>query len=319
MANNLETTITNYCALIVEPVDEILVDELKKAGFKVFTLEQGNQSNLSELISKCHVLVVRSKTKVDRTVLELAKNLKVVARAGIGLDNIDVEEARKRGIKVINAAGASADSVAELTFCFMVMCLRNILASNMDLRSGEWFRPIGYELKGKTLGIIGLGKIGYRVAKIARFFGMHVVAYDIAKVDSKARRIKIKLVKDLHSLLRVSDIITIHVPLTKKTYHMIGEKEFEMMKNGVVIINTSRGAILDGKALLKALKEGKVLSAALDVLENEPPREQWEFELINHRNVIVTPHIGAQTVEAQRRIARILSKKILNEFQFTKV
>jgi D-3-phosphoglycerate dehydrogenase len=180
------------------------------------------------------------------------------------------------------------------------------------VKGGEWPKGkyVGTELFGKTLGVIGFGRIGQRVAELARAIGMEVVAYDIVDISSRARAIGVKPV-GFEDLLRVSDVISIHVSLTPSARHMIGEGEFGLMKRGVIIINTSRGEVIDGRALLKALNDGVVAAAALDVLEHEPPVEDWERELVNHPRVVVTPHIGAETQEAQRRIAEILVDKLL--------
>lgn len=312
MNNSLDTIRRNsYNVLIADPISPTLTETLEKAGFKVVCLEENMRNRINDLVEDAHVLIVRSKTKVDKDLLERAKKLKVIARAGVGLDNIDISEALKRGIKVINAPEAPISSVVELTFCLMVIALRKVLYSNLEVRKGFWTRPMGFELNGKTLGIIGFGRIGKQVAAVSKAFGMNVVAYDIRDIKREGRKLSVKVVKELSELLRSSDIISLHVPLNSKTYHLIGENEINMMKDGAVIVNTSRGAVIDTKALLKALENGKISAAALDVLENEPPKEEWEFKLINHSNVVVTPHIGSQTKEAQERIARIIARKLI--------
>lgn len=312
MNSNLDITRNEpYSVLITEPVSPTLTETLRKAGFNVIYLEESMHNQVNDFIEDVHALIVRSKTRIDKDLLKKAKKLKVIARAGVGLDNIDVSETSKRGIKIINAPEAPISSVVELTFCLMVMALRKVLYLNLEVRRGFWTRPVGFELNGKTLGIIGFGRIGKRVAMVSKSFGMDVVAYDVRNIKKEGRSLGVRVVKDLPELLKNSDIVSLHVPLNQKTYHLIGEKEINMMKDGAVIVNTSRGAVIDTKALLKALETGKISAAALDVLENEPPREEWEIKLINHSNVVVTPHIGSQTKEAQERIARIVARKLI--------
>ncbi len=301
-----------FKVLITDEVDEELISELTLRGFKVIYRPGISREDLLHEIQSCDVLVVRSRTKVTRDIIDAASNLKVIARAGVGIDNIDVEYAKIRGIAVINAPEGPTESVAELTIGLMIAAARMIPLYDRLVKEGKWPKGmlLGTELYGKTLGIVGLGRIGSRVAELAKAFGMKVLAYDIADVKEKARKLNIDLVSSLEELLPKCDFVSLHVPLTPETYHMISRREFDLMKDGVVIINTSRGSVIDTKALLDALKSGKVAAAALDVLEHEPPREEWELELIRHPRVIVTPHIGAETIEARKRIARIVAEKI---------
>ncbi len=299
--------------LITDKVDEELINALKGQGFDVVYKPGISQEELLRIIGDFEVLVVRGRTRVTREVIDAGRRLRVIARAGVGLDNIDVEYAESRGIRVVNAPEGSTQSVAELTIGLMISAARMIAQHSSALKKGEWTKGKlpGFELYGKTLGIIGFGRIGQRVAEIAKCIGMRVIAYDIVDISERARRIGVETV-DFETLLRESDVISLHATLTPQSYHMIGEKEFSLMKNGVIIINTARGELIDTRALLKALNEGKVAVAALDVLEHEPPKEDWEWELVRHPRVIVTPHIGAETPEAQRRIAKILVEKIVN-------
>ena len=294
---------TLFSVLVADPVDPILVDGLRKLGLNVLYKPSISREELLDSIGNYEVLVVRSRTRVDREVLSKAGKLKIIARAGVGLDNIDVDEAKRRGVHVICAPEAPAQSVAELTIGLMIAAARRVVEACERVKRGEWAKVTGIELYGKTLGIVGLGRIGYKVAEIARAMGMKIVAYDVADVRQKAERVNAKIASTLEEILAASDVISLHVPLTKQTYHMISYREFEIAKQGVILVNTSRGAVVDTKALLDALKRGKVSAAALDVLENEPPREPWELELVRHPRVIVTPHVGSQTREAQRRIA----------------
>ena len=299
-------------ALITDPVDEYVVNELSRNGIIVDYRPGINRDELMSIIKDYEVLVVRSRTKVTREVIDAASRLRVIARAGVGLDNIDVEYARSKGIEVLNAPEGSTQSVAELVIGLMVAAARLVALQDRLVKGGEWPKGkyVGTELFGKVLGVVGFGRIGQRVAELARAIGMKVQAYDIVDLRDRAAKLGVDFV-DFETLIRSSDFITIHVTLTPSARHMIGEREFQMMKDGVIIINTSRGEVIDTKALLKALNDGKVAAVALDVLENEPPKEPWEVELVRHPRVIVTPHIGAETREAQRRIAEILVDKII--------
>ncbi len=271
------------------------------------------RDELLKIIGDYDVLVVRSRTKVRRDVIDRGEKLKVIARAGVGLDNIDVEYAVKKGIRVVNAPGAAAQSVAELTIGLLISAARFVKAHIVSLERGEWSkgRWTGVELAGKTLGVIGLGRIGYRVARLARGLGMNVLAYDVVDASDRAREVGARFTRDLDVVLREADAISLHVPLTPETYHMINREALEKMRDGVIIVNTSRGPVIDTRALLEYLERGKVFAAALDVLEHEPPREEWEWRLVRHPRVIVTPHIGAETKEAKRRVAEETAYAIL--------
>ena len=302
-----------YKVLITDEVDEDLISELTLKGLKVVYRPGIGKEDLLREVSSCDVLVVRSRTKVTREVIDAAPNLKVIARAGVGVDNIDVDYARSKGIVVVNAPEGPTESVAELTIGLMIAAARMIPLYDRLVKEGKWPKGmyVGVELYGKTLGIVGLGRIGTRVAELAKAFGMRIIAYDVADVREKARKLNIELASSLDELLPQCDFVSLHVPLTPETYHMISKREFDLMKDGVILVNTSRGQVVDTRALLEALKSGKVAAAALDVLEHEPPREDWELELVRHPRVIVTPHIGAETIEARKRIAKIVADKIL--------
>ncbi len=298
--------------LITDTVDEDLISELTARGFHVDYRPGISRDELLQIVGQYDVLIVRSRTKVTREVIDAGKNLKVIARAGVGLDNIDVNYARSKGIEVVNTPEGPTESVAELTIGFMIAAARYITLYDRLVKEGQWPKGkyVGFELQGKTLGIIGLGRIGSRVAEIAKVIGMRVIAYDIADVRDRAQKLGVELASSLDELLPKCDIVSLHVPLTPQTYHMIGRREFSLMKDGVIFINTSRGEIVDTKALLEALNSGKVSVAALDVLENEPPKEEWELELVRHPRVIITPHIGSETYEARKRIAQLLADKL---------
>ena len=291
--------------LIADPIEEICVNRLKKFA-EVKFLE--DKSKLLEEIKDVDAIIVRSATKITKEVISRAERLKVIARAGVGVDNIDLNEATKRGIVVINAPDASSVSVAEHTIGLMLALARNLIYANNSLKNKKWEKKKlkGIELRGKTLGIIGLGRIGSQVAKRAKAFEMRVIAYDPYVTKEYANKLGVELV-DFETLLKESDFITIHVPLTEKTKNMITKKEIEKMKDGVFIINCARGGIINENDLYEALKNGKVAGAALDVFEKEPP---FDSPLLKLDNVIVTPHIGGNTKEAQKLACLMICEDI---------
>ena len=294
-----------------DPLDEEAMELLKSKKELEVTSEHLEKEELMKVIPDVEVLVVRSATKVTADVIEAGEKLKIIARAGVGLDNIDLDKAKEKGIKVLNTPGASAASVAELTIGMMFALSRHIARGTMDLKEGKWTKKQlkGVELNGKTLGIIGLGRIGREVAKRALALGMRVIAYDpfVKETD-----LDVKLV-ELDDLLSNADYITVHVPLIPETKHLINEEAFEKMKEGVFVLNCARGGIVDEKALLKALKEGKVAGAGMDVFEAEPPTSDVEKELLSLPNVVATPHIGASTKEAQKRVGKEIVSRIFEE------
>lgn len=264
---------------------------------------------LLQRIGDYDAILVRSATKVTKEVIAAGKNLKVIARGGVGLDNIDAAAAAAANITVLNTPGASAISVAEMALANMLAVSRFLHLSTMEMRAGKWPKKEfgnGIELYNKTLGILGLGNIGKEVARRALGFGMHVLAYDppFSPMDF------IVEITTLEKVLTRADFITLHLPFDKKKGPMIGRKEFEMMKPGVVIVNCARGGIIDQKALLEALESGKVAGAALDVFEHEPPTEE-ERALIEHPRVSVSPHIGGSTREAQERVGAEIALKVV--------
>jgi D-3-phosphoglycerate dehydrogenase len=294
----------------------LITDGIAPEGVKIlsdagYDIDQKKLSpdELVRCIGDYDCLIVRSATKVTKEVIAAGKNLKAVARAGIGVDNIDIKAAESSGIPVLSTPGASAISVAELAIGHMLAVSRYLNISTLELRQGKWPKQQfedGVELYKKTLGIIGLGNIGKEIARRALGLGMQILAYDPAvspldffvELTSKER------------LLRESDYITIHIPYDKEHGPAIGTQEFELMKKGVILINCARGGVVDEKALLAALKSGKVQGAALDVFMNEPPTEA-QHELFNHPRVSVSPHIGGQTVEAQTRIGIEIAQKVI--------
>ncbi|MHC1598585.1 MAG: hydroxyacid dehydrogenase [Candidatus Methanofastidiosia archaeon] len=269
-----------------------------------------------ELAQKVHdydVLVVRSKPKVTKKILENASKLKIVARAGVGLDNIDLETCKERGISVINSPTALSESVAELVFAMMLSFERNIVRSDNSMKEGSWIKKElkGRELFGKTIGIIGFGRIGSHIAMIANGFRMKVIGYDVNWNEELASKTQVKYAS-LQDLLRKSDYVTLHVPLLPQTRGMISKDELSMMKDSALLINTSRGGVVDEKALYEALKSDTMRGACLDVFENEPPTDS---PLLALDSVLLTPHLGASTSEAQKRAGVIVAEKIIEELK----
>lgn len=291
---------------------KILVsDKLSEEGLKIlrdvkeFTVEVKTElkpEELKEAVKGCDALIVRSATKVTKDIIKAAEKLRVIGRAGVGLDNVDAAAATERGIVVMNAPAGNSISTCEHALSMLLALLRNIPQANSSLKSGEWKRSkfMGVELYKKTLGIIGLGRIGAEVAKRALSFSASVIAYDPYLSSDIGSSIGVAMV-ELPELFKRADFITIHVPLSDSTRNMISDKEFTMMKDGVRIVNCARGGIVDEKALAKAIKKGKVAGACLDVFEKEPP--DASSELLALEDVIVSPHLGASTEEAQVNVA----------------
>ncbi len=283
--------------LVADALDQEALEKLKSIpNFEVTQKTGMDEAELVKTIPGYHVAVVRSATKLTRKAIEASTDLELIVRAGIGLDNIDVAAAKEKGIQVANTPAATSISVAEHTFGLMLAAVRNHGKANLSMKEHKWEKKVlsGTELFEKTLGVIGIGRIGQEVARRALAFGMKVVAYDIIEVKTG---LDVKQVS-LDELLSRADIITLHLPLTDKTKHMISDGEFKKMKDGVILINASRGGTVDEAALLRALESGKVRAAALDVFEKEPPDN---FALIDHPNIIATPHIGAAAKEGQKR------------------
>jgi D-3-phosphoglycerate dehydrogenase len=295
----------------------LITDGISPEGAKILT-DAGHEVHETKLtpeelvakIANYDCIIVRSATKVTKEVIEAGKSLKVIARGGVGVDNIDVKVAESKNIKVLNTPGASAISVAELALAHMFALSRYLNVSTLEMRQGKWPKKEyshGIELYGKYLGIIGLGNIGKEVARRALALGMHVLAYDppFTPMDFMVE------ITTKDKVLSKADFITLHVPLDK-TGPTIGKKEFDLMKKGVILINCSRGGVVDEAALLDALKTGKVGGAGLDVFVNEPPTDAQK-ELMNHPRVSVSPHIGGSTVEAQERVGVEIALKV-NKF-----
>jgi len=299
--------------LVCDSIDNEGIEKMEKAGFQVDIKPHIPSDELRKTVSNYEVVIVRSRTKVTKEILEAGTRLKFVGRAGVGLDNVDLEAAEKKGIKVLNTPEAPSEAAAEFTFGLILSLARNIPKANSAMKEGKWIKNklLGWELKGKTLGTIGLGNVGERVAKLAKAFGMKILITKRTPPDPVLLKALEADFVPLSELLRRSDVVTIHIPYTAQTHHMIGGKELQLMKKGAYLVNSSRGAIVDEKALVKALKSGKLGGAALDVYEIEPPTD---WTLMRLQNVVCTPHIGAQTEEAQRTASVLIAEKIISSF-----
>ena len=283
--------------LIADSLDQEALEKIESIPDFEVTLKTGmDEDELVKTIPDFNAAVVRGATKMTKNVIDAASNLELIIRAGIGLDNIDLAAAREKGVEVANTPAATSISVAEHTFGLMLAAVRNHGQANLSMKEHKWEKKklSGTELYGKMLGVIGIGRIGQEVAKRALAFGMKVIAYDVIDIETE---LDVKKV-GFEELISQADVITLHLPLTDKTKHMISDREFEKMKDGVILVNASRGGTVDEGALLRALEAGKIRAAALDVFEKEPPED---FTLVNHPSVIATPHIGAAAKEGQKR------------------
>ncbi len=294
--------------LIADPLAPAGIDLLRESA-EVHELRDEERPRLAELIARCDAVIVRSGTEITAELLEAGDRLKVVGRAGVGVDNIDVAAATRGGVLVINAPTANSLSATEHTFALLLALVRRIPAADASLKQERWDRKshVGRELHGKTLGIIGFGQIGQRVARRAGAFGMDVLASDPYLQAEVARRLDVRPT-GLEDLLMQADFITFHTPLTDETRNMLNHERIALMKQGAAVINVGRGGVVDGEALLEALDAGKLSGAGLDVFPEEPPRD---YRLAGHPKVVATPHIGAQTSEAQERIATETARMVL--------
>jgi D-3-phosphoglycerate dehydrogenase len=305
--------------LVASRIHEDGIKLLKSSGVEVTYVEEPPENELVGLIKGHHGLIVRSKPVVTRRVIEAADQLLVIARAGVGVDNIDVEAARERGIEVLNSPEATVTSVAELAVGLMLAVARKIAFSDRKMRAGEWVKKYaeGMELSGKVLGVIGAGRIGSIVARICRFgFNMQVLYYDPIRNPKLEEEAGAKYVT-LEEVLKTADIVTIHVPLMPETKHLINEEKLKLMKKTAILINTSRGAVVDTNALVKALREGWIAGAGLDVYEEEPLPPGHPLTTLD--NVVLTPHIGASTHEAQARAGVLIAEKVIGFFKQKKL
>jgi len=298
--------------LITDNIAQEGLDILDKEESVEYEIKPGiKNEDLKPIIGNYDAVITRSGTTVTEDLIENPGKLKIIGRAGVGLDNVDIEAASKKGIIVMNAPTGNTLAATELTMGMMLAAARKIPLANNSLKSGEWDRKrfMGIQLYNKTLGIVGLGRIGSNVAIRAKSFGMKVIAYDPYIKRSKAESLGVKLYDKLEDLLKEVDVITFHTPLTNETHNMITEKHINMMKDGVIIVNCARGGIVNENDLYNAAKNGKIFSAAIDVFEKEPATDN---KLITLDNIFVTPHIGANTHEGQKGVAVIIAEQIIN-------
>ncbi len=286
---------------------------LSSSGLQFDYMPDITRRELRRRIGSYDAIIVRGSTKLDRSLLDRAKRLRAIGRAGVGLDNIDLEAAAQRKIAVFNTPDALTNAVGEHAFGLMLALAKKTSVADHLIKRGHWPKRelVGVEMGSKTLGLVGMGRIGQKVARLAKAFDMRILGYDIISVDPKLLEELGVTMVDLSTLLQQSDFVSIHVPLTQQTRHLIDSKKLRMMKRSAVLVNTSRGAVIDEQALHQALKDRVISGAGLDVFEKEPPRRK---RLLRLANVVCTPHIAGQTPEAQEdaalQIARLVSQTL---------
>jgi len=305
--------------LVADKIDPVCEKILREGGLDVERKDAISEADLVKAISPFEGVLVRSRIKIARPHIEAGRALRIIGRAGAGVDNIDVEAATSRGIAVVNAPGANTESVAEHVFALLFAACRHVDRAAQAFREGRWDRHafMGTELKGKTIGIVGLGKIGRQVADLAHALRMEVVANSPRTMSMPARRRRfedqgIRLL-DMMDLLMQADVVTLHCPLNEETRGMIGEPQLRLMKKSAILINTSRGPIVAQQALLRALTEGWIRFACLDVFDEEPPPADWPLRKLP--NLIPTPHLAASTAEAQVRAAEEIARELVGFFK----
>ena len=303
--------------LIPDKVNEKATSVLEEAGFTVENKPGISEEELIKICADADAMIVRSGIKITPAVIDAASSLKLVVRAGVGFDNIDAEYAASKGVIVENTPFGNTNAAAEHTLTLMILLAKHVIHSHLELKGGTWDRKKykGTELKGKTLGIVGLGNVGKKVAKVAIALEMDVVSFDPFIDEAGMKELGIKKV-ELEELIKIADYITIHVPLNDKTKDMISEEQFNMMKDGVRIVNVARGGVVNEDALEHAIKSGKVAAAALDVYSSEPP---VCHSLIGDDRVICTPHLGASTKEAQVNVAVDAANQIISALKDGKI
>lgn len=309
--------------LVTERISKVGLEYLRNNEFIVDTRYGISRHELLEIIGEYDSIIVRSVTKIDNELIDRGKVLKVIGRAGTGIDNIDVDACMKKGIVIVNTPGSNAMAAAELAVALTFSTFRNISQAHMGVKNNDFRRNLflGNELNGKTAGIIGLGRIGSIVATMLKGCNMNVIAYDPYIDDDRFNKYGVIKCGDLEELLKSSDLISLHVPRTDETYGMIGEKELNMCKKGVRIINTARGGLVDEHALYIALKEKQVAAAGIDVFDFEPdydkkPEDQkYENPLMELDNIIITPHLGASTEEAFNNVSITIAKLVVSAFK----
>lgn len=296
--------------LVCDSIDKAGIDSMKRGGLAVDYKPEISPSELVSSVRDYDVIVVRSRTKVTKDVVDAAVKTKIIARVGVGLDNVDVNAAEARKIRVINAPEAASVAVAELAIGLMISLARSIPRADSETKKGNWIKKelMGTQLSGKYLGIVGVGNIGRNIGRMAKALHMNLVGYDPYPIKREFISETGMIVTDLNTLLESSDFVTCHVPATPETYHMFNADRLAKMKPTAYLVNTSRGEIIDESALYDALKGGRLGGAALDVFEVEPPTRK---ELTSLPNVICTPHIAAQTREAQELASTVIAEKVI--------
>lgn len=301
--------------LICDSIDNAGIESLKKSGMVVEYQPEIKSDQLRSIAKNYDVLIVRSRTRITKEIIEAsAPRVKIIARVGVGLDNIDVEEAKARNIRVINSPEAAANAVSELVIGLILSLARSIPFADAETKKGNWIKKdlTGMELRGKYLGIIGVGNIGRNIGRIGRALRMNIIGYDIIPIDKDFVKEVGLIVTDLNTLLESSDFITCHVPLTAETKKIFNREKLSKMKSTAFLVNTSRGEVIDEGALYDALSDGRIAGAALDVFETEPPTNRMLLQL---PNIVCTPHIGAQTKEAQELAAIVIAEKIVQNLR----
>jgi D-3-phosphoglycerate dehydrogenase len=299
--------------LVADSVADSAVAKMKDAGHDVVIRNSETDGPIEDQIKGFDCIVVRSATKVTKDVIDGADALKLVVRAGVGLDNVDLEAAKEKGVKVLNTPEAPTVSVAEMVIALMFALSRRLPSADSSMKDERWEKKKlkGTELWQKTVGIIGFGRIGCEVARRARALEMEVLAFDVVDIDAACVEYGAERAEK-EDLLKRADYVTLHVPLLPETRGLIGEKELDMMKESASIINTARGGVIDEQALLRALDENKIAGAGLDVFEKEPP---VDWRLVKHPKVIATPHLSSSTSEAQVRVGELTAEKVIAEFK----
>ena len=300
----------NQSVLICDQVNPVLNEILEKNGLQITYEPEITPEQIQDKIENFEVVIVRSRTKITKDMIDKATKCQIIARVGVGLDNIDQAAAKEKNIRVINAVEGAMNAVAELVIGLMLSLAREIPRADREVRNGNWIKKelMGTELRGKYLGIVGLGNIGKRLGRLARALNMNIIGYDVVPIDEEFSK-EVGLMKaDLGTLLASSDYVSLHVPLLDSTKHLINAEKMTTMKNTSRIINTSRGGVIDEDALYEFLKDGKLGGAALDVFEVEPATSN---NLATLPNFISTPHMGAQTKEAQSLAANVIAEKII--------
>ncbi len=300
-----------FTVVVTDRVSPAGLTPLEREDFRTVRVDDSASPEFDHALRDCHALIVRSATTVDEALIARAPGLKVIGRAGVGLDNIDVESATKRGIVVFNAPDANTVAAAELTMALMLALARKVVDADRSVREGVWDRTSfrGIELRGKTLGLVGAGRIGGEVARRARAFDMTVIANDPYLDGDRADNLGVELV-DLEQVVTTSDFISVHVPLNEETRGLVGEQLLSRVKDGCFLVNASRGGVVDESALVAALETGKLGGAALDVFATEPLPETSTLRIAP--NLILTPHLGASTAEAQLAVARDVADAVVS-------